>query len=565
MSISPSHSVSEPFQQRNNDDETTRLRGRPSASIVTVQGRQTMASSPPSIAAKHGRASSWKYKRHVIELALFAMLVLALVGIATMLNYWPFRYREVHPLLEHTFRSKVTVKRYHRTYLPHPGYVAEGVTFYRHGDMQIPALATLDRMTVVGTWTNLIFHPHELYEIRLGGLHVRIPPPGTKARATDFNGGMVSSSQQTIQIETIIADGTVLDFLADNGTPPLRLQFPSLQVHNVHQGQPLSFFAGVLIPKPNGTVLASGSVGPFRTNDYGATPLSGTYSLQKADLSQTHGISGHASASGRYTGTFSGIETNGQVAIPDFRAASAHTVRLDAAYRVLVNGINGDIVIQDTEVRAGENLITASGSVVGKPNQVNFNIATKDSRIQDLLKIVEHDDPSVLGKVSFHAAVNLNNGSGKFLQRLGLKGEISLAQVSFAKPDTQHDMNAFAARVQKDPPAGSRIDPPQVTASASSQTTFHEGMAYFPDLHITLPGANAYLNGTFNLMDTRIHFTGKADLQRDISHAATGWKSALLKPVSPFFRHNDAGAIVSVAVTGTAKHPNITQNILHNK
>ena len=56
-----------------------------------------------------------------------------------------------------------------------------------------------------------------------------------------------------------------------------------------------------------------------------------------------------------------------------------------------------------------------------------------------------------VGKVSFHAAVNLNNGPGKFLQRLGLKGEVSLAQVSFAKPGTQHDMDAFAARVQKDP------------------------------------------------------------------------------------------------------------------
>jgi hypothetical protein len=236
--------------------------------------------------------------------------VLALAGFAVMRTYWPSR-------------SKVTVKRYHQTYFPHPGYVAEGVTFYRHGDMQIAPLATLDRMTVVGTWTNLIFHPHELYEIRLGRLHVRIPPPGTKARGLDFNEGVVASSQQTIQIETIVADGTTLDFLGDNGTPPLRLQFPLLQVHNVHQGQSLSFFARALIPEPQGTVLASGSVGPFRTNDYAATPLSGIYSLQNADLSQIHGISGHASASGRYTGTFSGIETFGQVGIPDFRAASA--------------------------------------------------------------------------------------------------------------------------------------------------------------------------------------------------------------------------------------------------
>jgi hypothetical protein len=38
----------------------------------------------------------------------------------------------------------------------------------------------------------------------------------------------------------------------------------------------------------------------------------------------------------------------------------------------------------------------------------------------------------------------------------------------------------------------------------------------------------------------------------------------MLKPLSPFFRHQNAGAIFSVAVTGTAKQPQIAQNLLHN-
>jgi hypothetical protein len=104
-----------------------------------------------------------------------------------------------------------------------------------------------------------------------------------------------------------------------------------------------------------------------------------------------------------------------------------------------------------------------------------------------------------------------------------------------------------------------------VTATASSPTIFNEGTAYFPDIHVALPGADAHLHRTFSLLNTRIHFTGKADLQRHISRAATGWKSALLKPLNPFFRHNDAGAIVSIAVVGNATHPKITQDMLHKK
>jgi hypothetical protein len=523
-----------------------------------------MAGSPPSITTQQ-HAAPWRHKRHIIELILFGVLVLALAGVAVMLNYWPFRYREVHPLLEHTFRSRVTVKRYHRTYFPHPGYVAEGVTFHRHGDMQIPPLATLDRMTVVGTWTNLIFHPHELYEIRLGGLHVQIPPPGTKAHALDFNEGVVASSSQKVEIETIIADGTTLDFLGGAGKTPLRLRFATLQVHNVHQGQPLSFSARVLIFKPGGIVVANGSIGPFRSNDYGATPLSGTYSLLQADLSQFKGLSGHAAGNGHYSGTFSGIETSGQASVPDFRVASAHVVRLDADYHLTVDGTNGDVQIHDAQVKTRGNVITASGSVAGSPNRLSLVIGTKDSHVEDLLSMIESNQPSVRGTVSFHAAVTLNGGGKKFLQRLALQGGISLNQITFTKPETQQAMNAFAARVQKDPPADSRLDPPRITAAATSPTIFREGLAYFQDIHITYPGTDAHLHGNFNLINTRIHLTGKVALQQNISHAVTGWKSMLLKPLIPFFRHNGSGAVVSIAVTGTARQPKIAQNILHDK
>ena len=106
---------------------------------------------------------------------------------------------------------------------------------------------------------------------------------------------------------------------------------------------------------------------------------------------------------------------------------------------------------------------------------------------------------------------------------------------------------------------------PVVTTSASSQTTFAHGVAYFPDIRVQLPGAQAQLQGTFNLLSKQIHLIGKASLERNLSHATTGWKSALLKPLSPFFRHKDAGAIVSVAITGTAAHPKLGQDIMHDK
>ena len=498
---------------------------------------------------------------------IIAVVTVALVSVHLMFFFWPFRFRQVHPLLEHAFQSKITVQRYHRTYFPHPGFVAENVTFYRHGDTRIPPLATIQRMTVIGTWTTLIFHPHRLYQIRLDGLQVQIPPPGTVARGMDFDNGMISGSDK-MQIQTIVADGTTLDFLR-HGQPPLRFEFAALQIHDVQQSQPFTFALHASIPAHHGIVEANGSLGPFRTNAYGSTPMAGTYSLTQADLKGIDGIAGHPAASGHFGGTFSSIAIAGNASIPDFQAGDSNAVRLDAAYRLIVSGTTTDVEIQDAQVRTGRSLVTATGSIAGSPKKVVLTIATVNSRVEDLLTVVEQGVPSVIGKVSFKADVDFGDTPGKFLQRLALKGQVSLDQIRFVRDSTQQSMDALSAREQADTSIKPKSDPqpaaPVVTASASSQTTFAHGVAYFPDIRVQLPGAQAQLQGTFNLLSKQIHLIGKASLERNLSHATTGWKSALLKPLSPFFRHKDAGAIVSVALTGTAAHPKLGQDIMHDK
>jgi hypothetical protein len=387
----------------------------------------------------------------------------------------------------------------------------------------------------------------------------------------DFDNGVISGSSK-MQIQAIIADHTTLDFL-QRGQPPLRFVFATLEVHDVQQDHPLSFSARVNATEPRATVLANGSIGPIRTSAYAATPLSGTYSVTQSDLDGIMSITGHARASGHFSGTFAQIAMAGNASIPDFCVGNAHTVRLDASYRLIVNGVTSDVEIQNAQVRTGRSLISASGSVAGSPKKAALTIATSNSRVEDLLPLVESADPAVTGQINFKAAVDFTNGPGKFLQRLGLKGQASVDQLRFVSDGTQSKLDAFSAREQADPSAKTKPGPPQdaqpappiVTASASSQTTLAHGIAYFPDIRVQVPGAQAQLAGTFNLLNTQIHITGKATLERSLSHATTGFKAALLKPLSPFFHHKNAGAIVSVAITGTASHPKLGQNVLHEK
>jgi hypothetical protein len=125
-------------------------------------------------------------------------------------------------------------------------------------------------------------------------------------------------------------------------------------------------------------------------------------------------------------------------------------------------------------------------------------------------------------------------------------------------------MEKFSGRVRE----RSAGDPGQnayVAADASSDAKLGDGIALFPDAHIIFPGVDARLHGTFNMLDTHVHMTGKMAIQRGVSHTTTGIKSTLLKPLSPFFRHKAAGAVMSIAVTGTSQHPQVQQNVLHVK
>ncbi len=507
---------------------------------------------------------SAKIKRriHVTEAVTAALIALAMITVHLMFFFWPFRYREVHPLLEQVFQSKVVVSRYHRTYFPHPGFVAEGVTFYRHGDTQIPPLATVERMTVAGQWGMLLFHPHLLYEIRLEGLHVQIPPAGTKARGMDFDNGVVDTSESKLKIETICADGTVLDFIR-NGDSPIRFNFHALQIHDLEAGRPMDFSLRVETPGPTGTVKASGAIGPFRTNSYGTTPLSGTYVLESADLSRLQGLAGHAKGGGKFAGTFSRIEVGGIAAIPDFRAGDAHTVRLDSQYQVAVSGLNGAVQIESAQVRTGSSVITASGTIAGSPKRAEVHFATQGAEVQDLLRMVETAEPQMAGKVNFDAEAEFSAGPQRFLERLQLKGDAALAGMRFVDAKKRQSMDAFSARVRKDAPGGAKTggDAPEVTLAAQSETRFDHGVAYFPAIRAELPGADARLHGTFNLLNTQIHLEGTVALQRGISHATTGVKSVLLKPLSPFFKKKNAGAVVPIAVTGTTAKPKVGADI----
>ena len=62
-----------------------------------------------------------------------------------------------------------------------------------------------------------------------------------------------------------------------------------------------------------------------------------------------------------------------------------------------------------------------------------------------------------------------------------------------------------------------------------------------------------------------MHLVGNLRMDSDISHVTTGFKSLLLKPLIPFFRKDNAGAVISIVVTGGPNSYKLSQNLLHKK
>jgi hypothetical protein len=94
-----------------------------------------------------------------------------------------------------------------------------------------------------------------------------------------------------------------------------------------------------------------------------------------------------------------------------------------------------------------------------------------------------------------------------------------------------------------------------VRSNLSGTFSLNHAVLTFSQLRFQAPGTQVNLIGKYSLDGKQFDFRGKARLDAKLSQLVTGWKSALLKPVDPFFNKNGAGTEVAIKVTGTQSEP----------
>jgi hypothetical protein len=476
-------------------------------------------------------------------------------------------------VLRRGFRGgcKAPCQGYHRTYFPNPGFVATGLTLRRNFAADVPPIGSARNLVVRGRWTDLLLFRHRVRLVEVEGLHIVLPANGSRAQREDFPPGSSTdfSGPPTI-VEQLDIHNAVLDIMRTDGN---RYSFTirELVIRNLRQGQAISYGIDMQNAKPIGHIQANGIFGPLLPSNLGGTPVSGTFTFSDVSLADIHGISGALSAGGRFHGTLAAIEADTTSNVPNFAVGIGKPTPIQATAHSTINGLNANIVLHTIELRTGATVIRTRGSIVGSPKVTNLDITVTEGRAQDLLGPFLHDEVPVTGAVWLrsHAYIAPSGKGRKFLQRLRMDGTFDIPAEQLTNRPTEQKLSAFSRRAQEPKTPKKEIDPSgvgrDVLSSLNGRTEIRDGVVSTERLTFQIPGASVDLTGSFNLRGGDVHLLGDLYMQSDISHVTAGFKSMLLKPLSPFFRKDHAGAVIPIAITGYPHHYKVSQNLFHSK
>jgi hypothetical protein len=480
----------------------------------------------------------------------------------------PFTQTRVAQGLEETLRSRVSFGKFRMVYFPHPGCVAENVTFARSaGAEDRPPLVSIQRLEVEAHYTDIAFRPGYIALVTLKGLEVHVPSRGAGSGLTSQ-----TSESADVRVGKIVADGSLLEVERSDGGAPLKFEMHSLTVRSYGHHDAWSYDVSMKNAEPPGEITSEGKFGPLNLEDLGATPVSGSYKFQQADLGAFPGIGGTLSSTGDFAGRLGQVDVRGTIDIPDFNVTTSdHVVHLTSKFSANVNGTNGDVFLKQVQASFLETSVAGSGSVAGKPGQkgktTSLDLEVDQGRIQDLLQLfLKAKHGPLNGVASFKTHVVIPPQGRPFLNEVTLRGDFGIGQAAFTKPSRQAQIDDLSSRASGEKKAKDKEKTkttPQPTADDSENVVLNlqghlevrDGIAKFSELSFSVPGASARMNGTYNLVNEQIDFHGTLKTEAELSQETTGIKSALLKPFDPLFKRKKAGAVIPVKMTGTYRNP----------
>ncbi len=506
---------------------------------------------------RHGPLKKWLL---TVGLAILVLIVVFAVVSPALSSIARTR---IQSALQDRFASDLTIRNFKVSLFPSVAMSGDSLVFHRKGHPEDPPLIQIARFTARGNILGLLARHVSL--VHLEGLDIRVPPKGPRGTQSAVRGG----ATPYFVIDEIIADGAKLSTIPrDSWKEPLVFDIQKLRMQGASSNGPLTFSAVLMNAKPPGQINSQGKFGPWNRDEPGDTLVSGNYTFRNADLSVFKGISGILSSDGNYQGVLGRIQAAGHTDVPDFTVKLAgNPVHLTTDYQAVIDGTDGDTYLQPVTAKFGRSTVIANGSVEGKPGvrgkTVSLDAMVTDGRLEDLLRLAVHAAaPALSGAISFHSKIIVPPGDIDVVQKLKLDGAFAVASAQFSQLNVQKKVNELSHRGEGNP---DDADAPTVASDFRGSFSLDQGVLTLRKLSFNVPGVVIALDGKYGLENQSLRFEGTATLDAKLSQTTTGFKSTLLKVLDPFFKKkgSDAGAVIPIAISGTAAKPSFGLNIFH--
>ncbi|MGE3177336.1 MAG: AsmA-like C-terminal region-containing protein [Vicinamibacterales bacterium] len=509
---------------------------------------------------------AWRGTLALVLIGLFVGLVVAaaiFVGYRVPLSSERLR-REVISTLAKRLDADVELASLELQPLPRMRASGTGLVIRHRRQPDVP-LISIGTFTVTADLGGLL--RKHVANVTVEGLEIRIAPgdrpeaheqadPQDPERGQRDRGGRARERSELV-IDELVADAATVTVLPrEPGRRPKVWELHRLRLESVGLDQQMPFTSRLTNAVPPGSIETSGTFGPWNVPDPGRTPVAGSFTFEDADLGVFTGISGTLASTGTYTGTLDRLTTEGQTVTPDFTlAVSGHSVPLETTYRAVVDGTNGDTILERIEASFLNSRLVASGSVVDREGAegrfVSLDVDMPDARLEDVLWLaVKTPEPTMTGALALKTRLDLPPGRRDVVEKLALEGDFKIEEGRFTDPGVQRRINGLSGRAR----GRGDATPSRVTSTFQGRFRLADGRLRLAPLRFDVPGALVDVRGQYALRQETLSFTGHVVMDARISQTVTGWKGWLLKPIDPLFRRNGR-TFVPITIRGTRDKP----------
>lgn len=505
-----------------------------------------------------------------VVFGLIAALVIIVLALMLLPRIWLHRLRpvardKVIELLEERF-DDVRLERLDIRLAPglllFPRLTAVGdglsISLPDRAEEGVPPFITMKEFEVEVGLFGVLRDPIRVKSLRMDELAIQIPPKeddGPKGK---------SEPPPHFVVEDLVADGAILRIIPRNPEKdPLQFDLHQLRVRSAGLGEPMEFDAILQNAKPPGEIQTEGTFGPLRLFDAGASPVSGEYVFAKADLSVFNGIGGTLYSEGSFDGVLERIEASGFTETPDFQLKSAgNPVALRTDYKAVIDGTNGDTLLQPVEALLAGSRFRTEGGVAKRPGAdgktVCLDAEGTGDRIEDFLRLAMKNEPPVMrGEVRFRSLILIPPGKVDVVEKLVLDGEFVIESAEFPETKVQDKVDKLSqtGKGENGDDAVSALQEERVASDMRGSFRLEGGVMSLSYLSFTVPGAEVRLKGTYGLVNGQIDFQGELRTDAKVSEMTSGVKSFFLKLIDPLFAKKDTGAVIPIRIGGSPDSP----------